>query len=119
MIRFGIRWDDGHRPTRGLVAIAIAIATASLVPPAAAQARGPRAKVVVVAKRGHVTGAQSLTLRLGGRVGKALPIVDGFVALVPPRSLRRLGAGRPVRAIGRNGGVKLSATDPRVPAFTG
>jgi len=119
VIRFGIRRDDGHRPTRGLVAIAIAIATGSLALPAAAQARAPRASVVVVAKHGHVPGAQSLTLRLGGSVGKALPIVDGFVALVPARSLRRPGAGRPVRAIGRNGGVKLSATDPGVPAFTG
>ena len=115
-IRFGIRWDDGRRPKRGLLAILAAAALVAM-PAAAAQARpmplAPApAEVVVVAKPARVDAAKRLTTRLGGTVVRDLGIVDGFTARVPLRKLERLATSSSVRALSRNGDVKVSSTDP-------
>ena len=104
-IRFGIRWDDGRRPKRGL--ISLALAAALLAVPASAQA-----EVLVAAKPHRVAAAERLTERLGGTVTRRLPIVHGFTADVPRRALPRLARSGAVRAVSLNGALKLLSNDP-------
>jgi serine protease AprX len=104
--RFGIRWDDGRRLKRGLIALALAVALLA-VPASAAQA-----DVVVVAKPHRVAAAERLTQRAGGHVTRRLPIVNGFAADVPRRALAPLAHSRSVRAVSRDGALELNSTDP-------
>jgi serine protease AprX len=105
-IRFGIRWDDGRRLKRGVLALAVAIALLA-VPAGAAQA-----DVLVVAKAHRVAAAERATERAGGRVQRRAPIVNGFTAKVPRGAVSRLARAHSVRAVSRDGAIKLNGTDP-------
>ena len=93
-IRFGIRWDRGRRPKRGLAAPAASRPSW----PGSGRRRAPRpaplapapVDVVVVADPGRMDAAERVTVRLGGAVGE--PLRD-------PRRLHRLRPER--RAIAR------------------
>jgi serine protease AprX len=112
-IRFGIRWDDGNRPTRGAMCSAVA-ALALLLSAGAAQARPTpvaHTRVLVVAKHDRVAAVQRLTERLGGSVGQRLGIVDGFTARAPAGAIRRLKASASVRAVSRDGALTLRSAE--------
>jgi serine protease AprX len=104
--RFGIRWDDGGRSKRAVLALALGLALLA-VPASAAHA-----DVVVVAKPHRLAAAERVTERVGGSVTRRLPIVHGFAADVPRRALPRLARSGAVRAVSRDGALKLLSTDP-------
>ena len=49
-----------------------------------------RVRVVVGVEPGKARAAERLVRRLGGDVGRRLPIVDGFTARVPASSISRV-----------------------------
>jgi serine protease AprX len=102
---------DGGRLGRRVLAGAIVAALLAL-PTAAAQAAPAPVEVLVVAQHDRAAAAQRLTERLGGAVEHGLTIVDGFTARVPRAALARLASSSSVRAVSRDGGLKLSTTDP-------
>ena len=78
----------------------------------AAHAQSPRVLVVVGAEPGRERAAERLVVRLGGRVGDRLAIVDGFTARVPAGAIRRLRRSAAVRSVARDVRLTLSSADP-------
>lgn len=83
------------------------IATAVVSVPAAA---GAPARVIVQADAGHVAQATRAVEAAGGRVTRALPIVDGFAAEVPATAVARLRAADGVRAVTPDAPVIVQAS---------
>jgi serine protease AprX len=69
---------------------AVALAAALLVSAAPADAADRFMPVVVVERAAASPGAERLVQRLGGTVGRRLPLAGGFAARVPERALHRL-----------------------------
>jgi serine protease AprX len=105
-IRFGIRWDDGRRAKRAVLALVFGLALLA-VPASSAQA-----EVLVAAKPHRLAAAERLTERVGGAVTRRLPIVRGFAADVPRRALPRLVRSGAVRAVSRDGAIELLSKEP-------
>jgi serine protease AprX len=55
---------------------------------------------------------------LGGTVGRRLPVIDGFTAIVPAVALPQLAAVPSVAEITRNGPIRLMSTTPTTTAST-
>jgi serine protease AprX len=71
---------------------------------------GSRPVRVVVRARPDATGAaEDAVRRLGGRVTRALPLVDGFAATLPAQAVPRLAARTGVRAISADRAVALQS----------
>ena len=70
----------------------LALAAALLVSAAPAHAAAPHrtAKVVVVERAPASAAAERAVRRLGGTVGRPLPLAGGFAARVPPTALPAL-----------------------------
>ncbi len=64
--------------------------------------------VVVQASPGHVHDAGLAVRQAGGRVGRQLPIVDGFAARLPASALRRLAGDATIRQITPDSAVHFS-----------
>jgi subtilisin family serine protease len=113
-IRYGIRWDEGRRPKRGLLVAAVAAALVAFGAPAAHARPMPvapaRVDVVVVPAPERGAAAQRLTRRLGGKVGRRLAIVDGFTASLPRGAVARLERSRAVRAVSRDSRMRVSSS---------
>src|SRR5215207_5744410 len=73
----------------------------SLVGAEVAQAAPERVRVVVGVEAGRARAAERLVRRLGGDVGRRLPIVDGFTAQVPVSSIARLRRSGSVPTVAR------------------
>jgi serine protease AprX len=81
--------------------LVIATVLASLIPPAgAAPPEDGRSVAVIVQKLTVGDGRPEAAVhRLGGRVTRDLPLVDGFAAVLPAGALARLGSSAGVRAV--------------------
>src|SRR5436305_11719825 len=64
-------------------------------------------RVVVSARAGAAAEAERATKQLGGHVGKALDIIDGFAATVPADRLAALAAQQSVLAVTADRSAKL------------
>src|SRR5215207_3491656 len=84
----------------------------SLVGAEVAQAAPERVRVVVGVEQGQARAAERLVRRLGGDVGRRLPIVDGFTARVPASSIARLRRSGSVRTVARDVALTLSTATP-------
>src|SRR5829696_5480558 len=84
----------------------------SLVGAEVAQAAPERVRVVVGVEPGQARAAERLVRRLGGDVGRRLPIVDGFTARVPASSIARLRRSGSVRTVARDVALTLSTATP-------
>ena len=84
----------------------------SLVGAEVAQAAPERVRVVVGVEAGRARAAERLVRRLGGDVGRRLPIVDGFTARVPASSIARLRRSGSVRTVARDVALTLSTATP-------
>ena len=62
------------------------------LPKPATHAAQDRLPVIVRTTRGAAGTAEQAVIKLGGRVGRDLAIVDGFVARVPERAISELRA---------------------------
>src|SRR5215218_9634751 len=71
-----------------------------------------RVRVVVGVEPGKARAAEQLVRRLGGDVGRRLPIVDGFTARVPASSIARLRRAGSVRTVARDVALTLSTATP-------
>jgi serine protease AprX len=71
-----------------------------------------RVRVVVGVEPGKARAAERLVPRLGGDVGRRLPIVDGFTARVPASSIARLRRAASVRTVARDVALTLSTATP-------
>jgi serine protease AprX len=90
------------RPLLGL------LLTLSLLSSGLAQAAPKRVEVVVGAEAGDARVAERLVRRLGGDVGRRLPIVHGFTARVPAGAIARLRRADAVRTVTRDVPLSLS-----------
>src|SRR5829696_7532303 len=84
----------------------------SLVGAEVAQAAPERVRVVVGVEPGTARAAERLVRRLGGDVGRRLPLVDGFTAQVPVSSIARLRRSGSVRTVARDVALTLSTATP-------
>jgi serine protease AprX len=104
----------GQRPIR-VAAVAtglLLLASLASTPSDAASARS--VSVVVRAVPGAVASAERTVARLGGRIGRALPIIDGFAARVPSGAVGLLrGAASVVSA------TPDAPLQPTTDAYTG
>jgi serine protease AprX len=75
---------------------------------AAAPAGGAQRRVIVQAQAGSAAAVAKAVKALGGRVDKALPIVNGFSARVPSGALAALKARPDVRAVSENTDVQFA-----------
>ena len=83
-------WGQRRAP---LVAIVAFLALVLLAVPAGGTTDAARPlSIIVRAVPGGIAAAERAVLRLGGRVGRQLPIIDGFSARVPETALADLGA---------------------------
>jgi serine protease AprX len=82
-----------------------------LAAPEAAQAAPARVLVVVGAQPGETRAAERLVQRLGGDVGRRLPIVHGFTARVPAASIARLRRAGSIRTVARDVALTLSTEE--------
>jgi len=82
----------GRRPLSRRAPAVLALAAALLVSAAPAQAAAPHrtAKVVVVERAPASAAAERAVRRLGGTVGRSLPLAGGFAARVPSTALPAL-----------------------------
>src|SRR5829696_7033670 len=71
-----------------------------------------RVRVVIGVEPGKARAAEQLVRRLGGDVGRRLPIVDGFTARVPASSIARLRRAGSVRTVARDVALTLSTATP-------
>ena len=110
-IAFGMSW--GHprkgRSGRTATAVALALLLSSLIPLSRAGA-GPATKVIVRAAPGTGDAAAEAVVAAGGRVGRPLSIIDGFVAEVPGDALAALAASPGVSSVTPDTPVRLHQT---------
>jgi serine protease AprX len=76
-----------------------------------ASGAGPAVKLVVRERNAQSSHAERLVRRLGGRVTRRLPIVDGFAAEVPAAGLSELERSGPVAALWSDGRVAMADAD--------
>jgi serine protease AprX len=110
-IAFGMSW--GHprkgRSGRTATAVALALLLSSLIPLSRAGA-GPATKVIVRAAPRTGDAAAEAVVAAGGRVGRPLSIIDGFVAEVPGDALAALAASPGVSSVTPDAPVRLHQT---------
>jgi serine protease AprX len=84
------------------------------VAPSSAGEPGPKAAaaVVVVAQEGHAQAALARVTAAGGRLTRDLPLINGFAAVVPDRSVARLRAGGAIRSLTPDTAVRVAALPP-------
>jgi serine protease AprX len=75
-------------------------------------ASGP---VVVVAREGRAAQARAQVEAAGGRVTRELPLIHGFAAVLPGDAVAGLRAGRLIRSITPDAGVRVSALPASAP----
>lgn len=110
----------GTRWRRGAAVAALAAAALGAAPAAAPAATSGTARVVVIQAPGAGRAPERAVARLGGHVGRELPLVRGFSATLPQRNLRRLRRALGVKSVHRDRSVALRETDPAaVPASEG
>ena len=103
-----------------LVTTAVTLSTvgASAAPGTAwTSAGGPRVASVVIARPGHVADAAAVVRAAGGKVGAALPIVNGFKASISTASAARLDRSATVVSVTPDTAMTAASTsyDPAVP----
>ncbi|HVL90907.1 MAG TPA: S8 family serine peptidase, partial [Actinomycetota bacterium] len=105
-IAFGVTWNDAKKGPKRAAAMALAAAMiATLIPRSDAAATAQSlVSVIVRALPGAEQAAEDAVTSSGGRVGRSIGIIDGFVADVPAGELARLS---------RIGGV--ASVSPNVP----
>ncbi len=107
-IAFGMSW--GHpkkgRAARMVAAVAVALVAASIAPAGEAVA-GPSARFIVREAAGSGRAAEKAVKALGGRMGRRLPIIDGFVAELPREAVPMLVADADVLSVTPDARVRL------------
>ena len=117
---FGWSWDFRQSGRRLAVAAALAgfgaMALGPSVLPVAASQGGAPTTVIVRETPGAGTTAETLVSELGGRVGRHIGILHGFVATVPSNDVARLAAAPGVIEVTRDAPLHLDSTgyDPTV-----
>jgi len=97
-------------PARGAAAAGGgAPAAAAVVDPLLVAARGA-VHVIVQKQAGGGSAPERAVARLGGRVTRPLPIVHGFAATLPAGAVQELARTRGVRAVSRDGRMRVQAT---------
>jgi serine protease AprX len=122
---WGIRWDrGGSRGRCALLAVALlaALAGAALAANAptvpARTASGPVRAVIVRADPDGLAAARASVLRAGGTVGRSLPVVNGFVAVVPVEAESRLRDAAGVTAVIEDAPMRPWAASAKAAATT-
>jgi serine protease AprX len=79
-------------------------------------AGGPRVSSVVIARTGHVADAAAAVRAAGGRIGAALPIVNGFKASVSASAAARLNRSATVVSVTPDSSLQSASSsyDPEV-----
>jgi len=72
----------------------------------------PTVAVIVRARPGQRQQAADAVRSAGGRIGRDLPIVEGFTARLPAAAAQRLGADRAVQAVTPDTVVRFSSITP-------
>lgn len=102
-----------------LVTTALALSSAGAYSAAgtAWTADGPRVASIVIARAGHVADAATAVRAVGGRVGTALPIVDGFKASLSATAAARLNHSASVLSVTDDSAMTSASSsyDPTVP----
>ena len=94
----------------GVAAVGVVLLVVGL--PAASQASprfGPRMPVIVREAAGARAAAAAAVRSLGGHVGRDLPIINGFVAMLPSGALGRLGSVPGVLSVTPDDAVTFSS----------
>ncbi|MGH2675207.1 MAG: S8 family serine peptidase [Actinomycetota bacterium] len=101
------------RAGRMVSAVAVALVAASIAPAGEAVA-GPSARVIVREAPGSGRAPEKAVKALGGRIGRRLPIIDGFVAELPREAVPMLAADADVLSVTPDARVRLQtdALDP-------
>jgi serine protease AprX len=98
-------------PLRRMLLLAAA-ALAVLAAPAGAAHAAPAAQRVVVVERAPASpAAERVVRRLGGTVGRRLPIAGAFAARVPHRALPALRRARSVAGVASDARVRMRSLD--------
>src|SRR5437879_4706138 len=105
----------GTGRTWAALAVALAVLSAGVVAPGAAATRAKTVTdrlvhVIVTGAPGAASGATRVVETAGGRVLHALPIVNGFDAVIPASAVGWLAAANGVRSVTPDVGVRLSST---------
>src|SRR4051812_7565400 len=95
------RWSSRH------ASAAAALAAALLVNAAPAHAADRATRVVVVERAPASHAAERAAVRLGGAVGRALPLAGAFTARLPARSLEALRRAAPVAGVWSDARVSM------------
>lgn len=90
-----------------IAAIVAALVVTTLIVPPAENRPGQLVPVIVRGVAGSVDVAERLVLDLGGRVGRRISIIDGFVAEVPPSDLERLQRSPAILSVTPDATVRL------------
>ena len=90
-----------------IAAIVAALVLTTLVVPPAENRPEQLVPVIVRGVGGSVDVAERLVLDLGGRVGRRISIIDGFVAEVPPSDLERLQRSPAILSVTPDATVRL------------
>jgi len=104
-------WSEGGGLATGSLADAPYVVSAQPAAAVDAELLLPSAedrRVVLRAAPGRVADAQAAVRAAGGRVGRPLPLVDGFTALISPSGVRSVAADPAVRAISADRIVRLA-----------
>ena len=102
----------GGRRTRLLSLVVLAAVLVAMLPPApgmAGSAGDGRRSVIVQATPGAVASAARLVTKVGGQVGRQLPVINGFTALVPAGQVDRLQRSPAVSSVTGNEPVQMQA----------
>jgi serine protease AprX len=98
------------------VLVVVVVATAAGVVGGAVEqqavAAGPRAAVIVTMSGGDPAGVARIVARAGGRVGRQLPLVHGFTAVLPVAAVPAVAALTGVRSVTADAGGRLLSVDP-------
>ncbi len=98
---------NARRSLAGLVsATLLAMALTAPLAPAAVSVQ-PSREFIVTAHPGARAALEDVVLRFGGKVGRELDIINGFVARLPSRTLNRLRMTPGVRSVTVNGRIDL------------
>jgi hypothetical protein len=98
--------NTGRRTLLGVLLLAV-MAIAPGVGWAAAHKDAPQVSLIVRERPLAGNGPERLVDRLGGRVGRQISIIDGFVATVPRATLPALQQSPGVHSVTPNGRVRL------------
>jgi serine protease AprX len=103
------------------VAAVVALAAALLVSAAPAHAVAPHrtAKIVVVERAPASAAAEHAVRRLGGTVGRSLPLAGGFAARVPSTALPTLRRASPVAGLWSDARVAMRSGRDCLPGDSG